>query len=66
MLELILISVVIVALLFAGMGLKMLFNKETEVKKSCSSDITTSNGQQLSCGCGGGSCATDAEKYQAN
>jgi len=62
MLKLILISVVIVALLFAGIGLKMLFSKETEVKKSCGSDITTSNGQQLSCGCGGGTCATETER----
>jgi len=62
MLKLILISVVIVALLFAGIGLKMLLSKETEVKKSCGSDITTSNGQQLSCGCGGGTCATETER----
>jgi|GEM_PF-1462293 hypothetical protein len=59
MLQLILISVVIVALLFAAIGLKMLFNKEYEAKKTCSSNIVTKDGQQLSCGCGGGTCATD-------
>lgn len=59
MLQLILITVVIVGLLFAAIGLKMLFNKEYEAKKTCSSSIATKDGQQLSCGCGGGTCSTE-------
>lgn len=62
MLQLILITAAIVALLFVAIGLKMLFNKEYEAKKTCSSNITTSGGEQISCGCGGGTCATDGEK----
>lgn len=61
MFKLILITVVIIALLFAGMGLKMLFNKEYEAKKSCSSDLKTADGKKLSCGCGGGSCETSSK-----
>lgn len=61
MLKLILISIGIVALLFAGIGLKVLFNKEEEVKKSCSSGVTV-GGEQLTCGCGGGSCDNTTEQ----
>lgn len=58
MLKLILISIGVLALLFAGIGLKVLFNKEKEVKKSCSSGITY-GGETLTCGCGGDACDND-------
>jgi len=61
MIKLILISIGVVAILFAAMGLKVLFNKEKEVKKSCSSGITV-GGQEMSCGCGGGSCESETPK----
>ncbi len=58
MLKLILISIGVVALLFAGLAIKLLFNKEKEVKKSCSSGITY-GGETLTCGCGGDACDND-------
>lgn len=55
----------VVAILFAAMGLKLLFNKEKEVKKSCSSGITV-GGQELTCGCGGDACESETPKKKAD
>lgn len=63
MLKLILLSIGVVALLFVAIGLKVLFSKEQEVKKSCSSGITVA-GEELACGCGGDSCDNKDDKQK--
>lgn len=64
MIKLILISIGVIALLFAAVGLKVLFNKEDEVKKSCSSGITV-GGETLTCGCGGDACESETPEKKA-
>jgi hypothetical protein len=51
-LKLILLSIIIVGLAFAGIAIKMFVLKNGEFKKQCSS--VDANGQKLGCGCGGG------------
>ncbi len=56
-LKLLIISVVIIAFLFVALAIKVLFNKEKEVKKSCTSELRTTDGRKLGCSCGNdGSC----------
>jgi hypothetical protein len=52
MIKLILVSVVLLALAFAGIAIKMFFLKDAEFTKSCSS-IDPLSGKHLSCNCGG-------------
>lgn len=57
-LKILLLSVVIVAIAFAGFAVKMFFKKDGEFKKSCSS-VDPKTGQRIGCVCGGegdGSC----------
>jgi hypothetical protein len=52
MLKLILVSIVLLALAFAGIAIKMFFFKDAEFTKSCSS-IDPESGKRLGCSCGG-------------
>lgn len=52
MLKLILVAVVLLAIAFAGIAIKMFFFKDAEFLKSCSS-IDLHIGQRLDCSCGG-------------
>jgi len=57
-LKILLISIVFLALAFAGFAIKMFVKKDGEFKKSCSS-VHPKTGERLSCVCGGdgdGSC----------
>lgn len=52
MIKLILASVVLLSIAFAGIAIKMFFFKDSEFRKSCSS-IDPQTGQKLGCSCGG-------------
>jgi len=57
-LKILLITIVFMALAFAGFAVKMFFKKDGEFKKSCSS-VHPKTGERLGCACGGdgdGSC----------
>ena len=57
-LKILLITIVFLALAFAGFAIKMFFKKDGEFKKSCSS-VHPKTGERLGCVCGGegdGSC----------
>ena len=49
--QVILISIVLVGLAFAGFAIKMFFSKTAEFKKSCAS-IDPSTGKPYGCSCG--------------
>jgi len=51
-LKILLLSVVILAIAFAGFAVKMFFKKDGEFKKSCSS-VNPKTGERLGCVCGG-------------
>lgn len=53
LLQILLISIVLVGLAFAGFGIKMLLTKNGEFKKSCSS-IDPKTGDRYGCTCGEG------------
>lgn len=59
--KLLLLSVIIIGLAFAGIAVKMLFRKDYTFKKTCSSvDPTTGKHQECSCGGHGeGTCHND-------
>lgn len=50
-LKLILITVVLMAIAFALIGIKMFFVKGAVFTKTCSSDLETSGGKKMSCMC---------------
>ncbi len=50
-LKILLVSVVILALAFAGFAVKMFFKKDGEFKKQCSS-VNPKTGQAIGCVCG--------------
>lgn len=57
-LKILLITIVFLALAFAGIAVKMFFKKDGEFKKSCSS-VDPNTGQRIGCVCDGegdGSC----------
>ena len=60
--KLLLLSIVIMAIVFAGLAIKMFFKKDGEFKKQCST-IDPQNGRNLGCSCEGapsdGSCRKD-------
>ncbi len=59
MLKVLLISIVLLLIAFAGFGIKMLFNKKAEFKGgSCTASSPELEKQGISCGCGGGSCVS--------
>lgn len=60
-LKLILLSVVIVGIAFAGIAIKMFFIKGSVFKKQCSS--VDAHGQRIGCACGGGSCDRKVEQH---
>ncbi len=51
-LKIILLTIVIVGLAFAGIAIKMFVQKNGEFKKQCSS--VDAQGNRMGCGCGGG------------
>jgi len=52
MIKLILVSIVLLGLAFAGIAIKMFFFSDAEFTKSCSS-VDKHSGQRSSCSCGG-------------
>lgn len=64
-LKLLLITIVLLAIAFAAIGIKMFVKKDGEFKKQCSS-VDPNTGQKLGCSCegapGDGSCRKDDEK----
>lgn len=63
-LKILLITVVFLALAFAGFAVKMFFQKDGEFKKSCSS-VHPKTGEKLGCVCSGEgdvSCKKDDKK----
>jgi hypothetical protein len=62
--KILLITVVFLALAFAGFAVKMFFKKDGEFKKQCST-VDPKTGQPLGCSCGGkgdGSCRNEDEE----
>jgi len=60
MLKVILISVILLLLAFAGMGIKMLFDKIAEFRGgSCSASTPELEKQGITCGCGSDGCISD-------
>jgi len=62
--KILLITVVFLALAFAGFAVKMFFQKNGEFKKQCST-VDPKTGQSLGCSCGGtgdGSCHSEDEE----
>jgi hypothetical protein len=58
MLKVLLLSLVLLTLAFAGFAIKMLFDKKAEFKGgSCTSSSPELENQGISCGCGG-TCST--------
>jgi hypothetical protein len=51
--QVLLISIILVGLAFAGFAIKMFFNKNAEFKKSCAS-IDPATGSPYGCSCGNG------------
>ena len=51
-LKILLITIVFMALAFAGFAVKMFFKKDGEFKKSCST-VHPKTGERLGCVCGG-------------
>lgn len=59
MLKVLLISVILLLLAFAGFGIKMLFDKKAEFKGgSCTASSPELEKQGITCGCGSGGCDT--------
>lgn len=58
-LKLILLAIVIVGLAFAGIAIKMFFQKSGEFKKQCSS--TDVHGNHLGCACSGRASSCEHE-----
>lgn len=62
--KILLITIVFLALAFAGFAIKMFFKKGGEFKKQCST-VDPRTGQPLGCSCGGngdGSCRNEDEE----
>ena len=62
--KILLITIVFLALAFAGFAVKMFFKKDGEFKKECST-VDPRTGQPLGCSCGGngdGSCRNEDEE----
>jgi len=57
MLKLVIVTIVLLALAFAGIAIKMFFFKNAEFRKSCSS-IDPNTGQRMGCSCGGSENST--------
>ena len=63
LLQILLITAVLLGLALAGLGIKLLLSPKSESSLgSCSSDIKDASGNSLSCGCGGGHCASVSEE----
>jgi hypothetical protein len=62
--KILLITIVFLALAFAGFAIKIFFKKGGEFKKQCST-VDPKTGQPLGCSCGGngdGSCRNEDEE----
>lgn len=68
-LKLLLLTIVILAIAFAGIAIKMFFKKDGEFKKQCST-LDPQTGKSLGCSCEGapsdGSCRNDDEDEEHN
>lgn len=68
-LKLLLLSIVVMAIAFAGFAIKMFFKKDGEFKKQCST-IDPHTGKNLGCTCSGshddGSCNNDDGGHEHN
>jgi hypothetical protein len=53
MLQVLLISIVLLAIAIAGFAIKMFFFRDAEFKKSCSS-VDPATGERYGCSCGNG------------
>ena len=60
-LKILLISIVIVGIGFAGIAVKMFFKKDYTFKKQCST-VDPNTGKRLGCACGTGSCHNGGTK----
>ncbi len=56
--KLMLISVIIVAIAMAGLGIRMLFMKNAQFSGGSCKTAPGLADKGIGCGCGGGSCAT--------
>ena len=66
LLKILIISIILVGLAFAGFAIKILLTKNGEFKKSCSSlDPTTGERYGCSCGDGGGGEACENSQQSA-
>jgi hypothetical protein len=63
-LKLILISIVFLAIALAGIGIKILIQKNGQFKKSCSS--ADPSGRRIGCSCGGDGDDSSCENYQVH
>lgn len=66
MLQVLLITIILVAAAFAGFAVKMIFQKNGEFKKSCGS-VDPATGQPIGCSCGktdGGASCDNKNRYR--
>jgi hypothetical protein len=67
--KLLLLSIVVMAIVFAGLAIKMFFKKDGEFKKQCST-IDPHTGRNLGCSCEGtpsdGSCRKEDDEHHHN
>ena len=57
MLKILLITIILVAIAFAGLGIRLLLDRDAEFSGgSCQSNSDALKEKGISCGCGGGHC----------
>jgi hypothetical protein len=60
MIKVLLITIVLLALAFAGIAIKMFFKKQGQFEKHCSS-VDARTGERMACCCGNGDGGPDCE-----
>jgi chitinase len=63
-LKILLFSIAIIGIAFAGIAIKMFFIKGSEFKKQCSS--VDAHGQKIGCSCGGGEGSCERKEHDHN
>ena len=62
MIKILLITIILVGIAFAGMGIRLLLDRKAEFSGgSCQSGSKALEDKGITCGCGGGHCANDQE-----
>jgi len=62
MLKILLITIILVAIAFAGLGIRLLLGRNAEFSGgSCQTGSDTLKEKGISCGCGGGACLTEKD-----